>query len=198
MDRKFKFLRSVDGRTIKSQSGNVTWKIGEWQHFPKSLVMCSAGLHCSPKIIQALSFVSGEVLAEVETRGTHLAQTDKEVWSDMRIIKAWHWTKEDSLALAIYAAELVLPIFEKQFPKDNRPRKAISAARMYLQNPTTYAAEDAAEDAAWAARAARAAARAAAWAAEDAARAAEDALTNQIETWLLNKLSTLKEVTDGR
>src|ERR1700682_5822490 len=110
MERRFKFLRSSDGRTIKSQSGNVTWRMGEWQHFSKSLVMCNAGLHCSPKITQALSFVQGEALAEVEVRGKNLKQVDKEVWSDMCITKAYRWTKEDSVALAIYAAELVLPI----------------------------------------------------------------------------------------
>ena len=76
-------------------------------------------------------------------------------------------------------AELVLPIYEKHYPNDNRPRLAIQAARDYANGLITIeklaAARAAARDAAWdaagdAARAAAwAAARAAAW---DAARAA--------------------------
>jgi hypothetical protein len=86
-------------------------------------------------------------------------------------------------------AELVLPIYEKRYPDDNRPRFAIQAARDYANGLITIeelaAARAAARDAAWAAArdAARAAARDAAWAAawddawaaaRDAARAAED------------------------
>jgi hypothetical protein len=37
---------------------------------------------------------------------------------------------------AIRFAEDVLPIFEKEFPKDQRPRDAIKAAREYIKNPT--------------------------------------------------------------
>ena len=72
-------------------------------------------------------------------------------------------------------AEAVLPIFEKEHPDDDRPRKAIEAARKYANGEITAkeraAAWDAASDAAWAAAsdaawaAARAAERAAAWAA---------------------------------
>ena len=75
-------------------------------------------------------------------------------------------------------AEMVLPIFEKDYPNDDRPRKAIQAARDYANGligeeamyAAMYAAWDAAGDAAW--DAARDAARAAAW---DAARAAASA-----------------------
>ena len=40
-------------------------------------------------------------------------QKDKQVWSDMKVIKAWKWTKRDSVALSIYSAELVIENFEK-------------------------------------------------------------------------------------
>ncbi|MFY7936903.1 MAG: putative immunity protein [Flavobacterium sp.] len=80
-------------------------------------------------------------------------------------------------------ADMVLHIFEKQFPNDDRPRNAIQAARDYANglitaeelNDAAGAAADAARAAAWwAARAAGAAADAAADAA-DAAVAAGDA-----------------------
>ena len=60
------------------------------------------------------------------------------------------------------SAEMVLPIFEKGYPNDDRPRKAIQAARDYASGLIDEKARDAARDAAWAA--AGAAARDAAWA----------------------------------
>ena len=57
----------------------------------------------------------------------------------------WFITKklqhEDKVGYAIYAAELVLDIFEAKYPDDDRPRKAIEAAKNYLK---TQAAADAA------------------------------------------------------
>jgi hypothetical protein len=77
-------------------------------------------------------------------------------------------------------AEMVLPIYEKQYPNDDRPRKAIKAARDYANGLIPMKELDAARAAAWdaardawdAARAARDAAGAAARDAWDAARAA--------------------------
>ncbi len=87
---------------------------------------------------------------------------------------------------ACYSAERVLPIFEKQYPEDKRPRQAIEVSRRYANGEATLeelnAAAGAARSAAWAATwdatwdagaaaardagaAAGAAARAAAWAA---------------------------------
>lgn len=70
---------------------------------------------------------------------------------------------------ACYCARAALPIFEKEYPKDNRPRQAIETAERFAKGKATAeelsAAWDAARDAAWdAARvAAMDAARAAAW-----------------------------------
>jgi len=76
--------------------------------------------------------------------------------------------------LAVFAAEQALPIFEKKYPEDNRPRKAIEAAKAVIENDTvgTRAAADAAAyAAAYAAADAAADAAAAAYAAADAAAA---------------------------
>ena len=82
--------------------------------------------------------------------------------------------------IAIFAAKLVLPIFEKRFPKDKRPREAIEAAVKVLKHDTeenrnaAYAAAYAADAAANAAdAAANAAANAAAYAAYAAYAAAK-------------------------
>ena len=89
--------------------------------------------------------------------------------------------KTQNVKYAIFAAEQVIGIYEAKYPEDNRPRKAIEAAKAYLNNPTARAADAAyaAADAAYAAaRAADAAANAAANAAEYAAYAAARAAAN--------------------
>lgn len=45
-------------------------------------------------------------------------------------------TKEHSQQVAIHAAKLVLPIFEKSYPKDKSVRVCINATKKYLKNPT--------------------------------------------------------------
>ena len=67
---------------------------------------------------------------------------------------------EQNVKLAIYSTELVLPIFEVKYPHDNRPRKAIEAAKKCLESDTkenrtaaTAAAYDAHYYTAWAANA---------------------------------------------
>lgn len=52
--------------------------------------------------------------------------------------------KTDKVRYAIYAASLVLHIFEEKYPDDKRPRKAIQAAKKYVKNPTQKNAADAA------------------------------------------------------
>ena len=64
--------------------------------------------------------------------------------------------REDCIRYAIFAAKQVIHIFEKKYPEDLRPRKAIEAAENYLNNPdAAYAAAAAyyadAADAAYAA-----------------------------------------------
>jgi hypothetical protein len=79
------------------------------------------------------------------------------------------FSEVQNVSYAIFAAEQVLSIFEKKYPQDNRPRKAIEAAKAWLKEPTE-GNRIAANAAAYAA--AYAAANAAAYAANAAAYAA--------------------------
>ena len=167
----YKFLREG----LKSNSGETVWKMGEWKK-ETDISICNKGFHASQTIYHAFSYVQGEILAEVEVRGESVIQEDKECWSEMRIVKAWHWQKEDSVVLSIFAAELCIENFEKLYPDDKRPREAIEAAKAYLKDPSEKnrsAAWSAARSAERSARsAARSAERSAAWSAESAASAA--------------------------
>ena len=134
---------------LKSANGNTPWKIGGWQKVEPPLVSCRHGFHCSENLIDAFRFVQPRLIARVEVRGEHIVEKDKQYWQEMRIVEAKEWTKEDSVSLAIFAAELVLENFESKYPTDKRPRKAIEAAKEWLKNPSS--ASSAAWSAAWSA-----------------------------------------------
>ena len=46
------------------------------------------------------------------------------------------FSRKQNFKLAIYSAELALPIFEKKYPKDNRPKLAVEAAKKCLASNT--------------------------------------------------------------
>jgi hypothetical protein len=99
-------------------------------------------------------------------------------WANWTIVRVM--TRPQYLAYAIFSAEQVLDIYEKKYPNNDKPRKAIEAAKAVLAKDTketrtaaAAAAAAAAADAAAAAAAAYAAdAAAAAYAADAAADAA--------------------------
>jgi hypothetical protein len=180
--KRWKFLRTG----LKSENGGLKWKKGEWQKVTGELELCRNGLHCSKNAYDAFSYVQGEILAEVECRGKHLFDENKECWEEQRVVKTYRWTKKDSVRLAIYSAESCLKNYEKIYPKDKRPRQAIEATKRWLKTGSkkglsaacsaARSAESAARSAACsAARSAESAARSAGSAACSAARSAESA-----------------------
>jgi len=52
-------------------------------------------------------------------------------WAIPRLLK----TKKDRVMFSVYCAELVLPMFEREYPNDKRPRQAIQAAKNWIKNP---------------------------------------------------------------
>ncbi len=136
-----------------------------------------------------------------------LVEGNKLSWANWLIARALQ--KFDKVRYAVYAAEKVLPIFEKEYPGDDRPKNAIAAAKAYIENPcddaahAAYAAHTAAyaahaaTDAAHAAYAAAYAAHAAAYAAhaayvvyaaDNASHAADDGIYEKILKYGINLL----------
>lgn len=91
-----------------------------------------------------------------------------------------------AVKIAVMSAECVIDIFENRNPGDTRPRKAIAAARAWIENPTEKNRQNAA-DAAYAAAYAAHAADAAAYAAHAiaAAYAAHAIVADIIESALI-------------
>ena len=96
----------------------------------------------------------------------HLIKIGKLDWANWFIVRCMKY--KQYVSYAVFAAEQVLPIFEKKYPNDDRPRKAIKAARKCIKNPSkankAYAYASAYADAAAGAAAAAAYAYASAYA----------------------------------
>ena len=81
-----------------------------------------------------------------------LDSKDNHIVSDGSWLICRCFNKSQKIQYAIYAAELVLHIYEANYPGNKAPRKAIEAAKAYLANPcdktknaaAAYAAADAA------------------------------------------------------
>ena len=97
-----------------------------------------------------------------------LIKLDKLDYANWLIVRLMSY--KQYVSYGVYAAEQVIDIFEKKYPDDDRPRKAIEAAKKCIKSPTKKN-KNAAADAAYAAYAAAAddAAYAAAYAAAAAA-----------------------------
>ena len=162
---RYKFLCAG----LKSENGLAKWCKGIWQHCEGELGMCRVDFHCSKQPYDAFSYVQGEILALVEVKGKSIKEDNKECWSDMRVVKAYKWTKKDSIALSIYSAELCIDNFEKVYPNDKRPREAIEAAKKWLKYPTAKN--------------------------KSAAKsAAKSAVIKSISKWMSDRVGVLKEI----
>ncbi len=179
--RAYHFLRA----NMRSGEGNEPpWYVGEERTIDGPIEMCIRGYHSSPTLYQAWQYAPGPVATIVEIpdedEGT-IVGDDKCVSPKRKLLAAVNIEK-GLIEYAADCAEHVLHLFEACFPGDDRPRKAIEAARLYARGEVGREGLDAARAAAWAAAqdAARAAVWAVAgdateWAAWDAARDAEQA-----------------------
>ena len=158
----WKSLKHNEGKIVSGYDGSE-WQIGEWRTISPPERECE-GLNCSEYIADAMGYVEMEVLAQVEIAGKVIKGDDKITSEKMRILHAYRWEKKDSVAMAVYAAELAIENFEKKYPNDKRPREAIGAAKAWIINPCKIT-ESAAASASWSA------ARSAAW---SAVRSAEE------------------------
>ena len=159
---------------------------GKWMPAIKDIQPCARGYHFVN--LEQLPTWLGPTLYEVEVRGQVIHLADKSVAEQARLIrKVEIWNDKTLRLFAADCAEHVLGIYERVCPKDDRPRKAIQAARDFANglidrnaahaaaNAASYAAAYAAANAANAAYSAAKAANAAYYAAEAASAAAEAA-----------------------
>ena len=137
-------------------------KPGKWLPKIENIEMRESGYHAF-ELQRILDWINAQ-LFEVELSGNVVDGDKKTVAQRMRFIrKVDTWNDKTARLFACYCARDVLPIFEKEYPNDNRLRVAIETAERYVNGE----ADENELGAAWAVAgdAARSAAGAAAWAA---------------------------------
>ena len=185
-----------DGEPCHGGSGK--WIPGEWREVNGTEPCQNGMLHVCRDARQLLKWLNAEIWeAEYDDAKLVIDRGDKLAVQRARVIRKLDtWNERTARLFACDCAESVLAIYEKDYPNDNRPRKAIETARLFADGKASEkelaaagaaaraavgdAARAAARDAAGAAArdaagaAARAAARDAAWAAaRDAAWATQ-------------------------
>jgi hypothetical protein len=169
-------LLAEDGSACNGGSGR--WHLptadgpGEWMPCIANPEPCARGYHLV--MFDHILEWHGAALFVAEADGNIVADTDKVAVETARLIRRVKaWNKTNLRLFAADCAEHVLHLFETAHPNDDRPRKAIAAARAFARGEINDAARVAARVAARAAARAAAgdAARAAAWAAAAAASA---------------------------
>ena len=175
---------------------------GKWLPAVKDPRPCVRGYHVVDIAHLPAHWGIPGVLYEVEVRGKTVEDGDKTACAQIRLVRrVGELTPGIAATFAADCAERVLGLFEAKFPDDDRPRKAIEAARACIADPTpenraaagaAAGAAGAAWDAAYDAGAAWAAAGAAAW---DAARAAAGAAAGAAEK--RKKLAMLRKTLAG-
>lgn len=103
----WKSLKLNEHGQIASDHDGSTWEIGKWRTVSAPAEECK-GLNACENIIDAIAYITPDVIAEVEVEGHCIKGDDKYTCEKMKIIRAWKWEKEDSVALAIFAAKTCL------------------------------------------------------------------------------------------
>jgi len=92
----------------------------------QKLNACDSAIKLAKK--EGLKSHSGQ---DVINRCMELDRFDYANWLIVRLM-----SKMQKVQYAVFAAEQVIDIYEKRYPDDERPRKAIEAAKDYLKSPS--------------------------------------------------------------
>lgn len=126
-------------------------KPGKWVKAKGPLRLCANGVHLCDGPRQLLDHL-GPVIYEAEIRGDRIDGHNKIAVREARLTRrVEQWNERTARLFAVLCAEHVLPNFESKFPNDDRPRKAIEAARMFADGLIDSVACSAARSAAGAA-----------------------------------------------
>lgn len=179
---RYKFLtgegRSPDQEIIwhlPVRNADGSWTPGEWMPaVGGEPVECEHGYHGCKLQPGILKWINAR-LYEIEADGPWTDyDTKSATTSRVRLLRQVEaWNERAARLLACFCAEDVLPIWERSYPGDARPRETIAVARRFANGQATAEELAAAWDAAW--DAVRAAARDVAGPAMAAASAAAEA-----------------------
>jgi len=145
--RYFKFL------TAKMTGGytDFVWPIDEWVAVSGELKFCENGFHILNERHYLLDWVQSQLFeVEIDHKAGVLKSDDKWCCRKLRLVKKIKtWNEKTNRLFVADCAAHVLRRFEKLYPEDLRPRKAIEAARLFAAGKITSEQLKAAADAAY-------------------------------------------------
>jgi hypothetical protein len=111
-------------------------KPGKWLPKIEIISLCEIGYHAF-KAQYLLSWINAQ-LFEVEFDGDIIDGDDKTVAQRMRFVrKIETWNDKTARLFECWCAREVLPIYEKAYPDDNRPRAAIETSERFANGLAT-------------------------------------------------------------
>jgi hypothetical protein len=133
---------------LPTKNADGTWTPGAWVEVEGNIEACSNGLHaCRDE--QVLDWF-GPAMFELEYDGEPTDAGNKVVGRRARLLRRFEtWNERTARLFACDCAERVLPIYERDYPNEGRPRMAIEMARRFAKGNATRKELAAARDAAW-------------------------------------------------
>jgi hypothetical protein len=116
--------------SLPTKRDDGTWIPGEWMPVVGSVALCRSGYHLC-ELEHLVDFLQDEIYeAEVHPDAIIVRGDNKIAVSCARLVRRCEgWTPRSARLFAVHRAEAVLNLFENVYPDDDRPRKAIEAAR---------------------------------------------------------------------
>jgi hypothetical protein len=156
MSKPVQYYKVLGLGGIPCNGGNGKWSLpmgkkpGEWMPKIANIEPCVRGYHLC-RANDLIRWLNAEIY-EAEGRGKSIRHENKDVFEQARLIrKIETWNERTDRLFTADCAEHVLPIFEKRYPNDDRPRKAIHAVRDFADGKISKENLAAARDAAGAA-----------------------------------------------
>ena len=144
---KMKYYKVLGPGGVSCHGGNARWSLphdgqpGDWMPEIKGkLVACNNGYHLCRR--EDLILWINEEIYEAEYEGEIVESDEKVVVRKCRLLSRFTiWNKKTIRLFAADCAEHVLPIYEKSYPDDQRPRLAIQSARDFANGKISSAAQ---------------------------------------------------------
>ena len=130
-------LYKIIGKDRESiHGGRFTWPgLGIWTEEITHPVLCRSGYHLIPASQLSQWLGIGCRVFEAEGRGETVDDGSKSVHAQVRLTtELGQVTRQMLVGLACDFAEQCLVNFESQYPGDDRPRKAIEVARIWVES----------------------------------------------------------------
>lgn len=148
-----KLYKVLGNGGIACNGGSGKWNLpvdkkpGKWMPKIENIIPCRSGYHLCRR--EDLLLWLNEEIYEAEGRGKSIRDENKDVFQQARLIrKIDNWNEKNTRLFATDCVEHVLNVWEKKYPNNDSPRKAIQAARDFangiISNKELSAAESAA------------------------------------------------------